>query len=45
MSEDNKNTRETIISIKEMNKFYGDFQALSDINLDVKVWVRKIDTN
>jgi len=40
MSEDNKNTKETIISIKEMNKFYGDFQALSDINLDVKVGER-----
>jgi general L-amino acid transport system ATP-binding protein len=40
MSEDNQNTIGPIISIKDMNKFYDDFQALTDINLDVNVGER-----
>ena len=29
-------TNETIIELKDVNKWYGEFQALADINLSVK---------
>jgi general L-amino acid transport system ATP-binding protein len=40
MSESKQNVKIPIISIKEMNKFYGDFHALTDINLEVNVGER-----
>ena len=35
MAENELSTNTATISIKGMNKFYGDFQALTDINLEV----------
>jgi len=40
MSDDNQYADGPIISIKGMNKFYDDFQALTDIDLDVNVGER-----
>jgi len=40
MSEQAPDTNSPIISIKDMNKYYGDFHALTDINLDVSIGER-----
>ena len=40
MSDTNQNSKGPIISIKEMNKYYGDFHALTDIDLEVNVGER-----
>lgn len=40
MSDTNNKSDKPIISIQGVNKFYGDFQALSDINLDVNIGER-----
>ena len=40
MSEQAQDSNSPIISIKDMNKYYGDFQALSNINLDVSIGER-----
>ena len=40
MSEQAQDSNSPIISIKDMNKFYGDFHALTDINLDVNIGER-----
>ncbi len=40
MPEKNQNIQGPIISIKEMNKYYGDFHALTDIDLEVSIGER-----
>jgi general L-amino acid transport system ATP-binding protein len=40
MSELAQDSNSPIISIKDMNKYYGDFHALTDINLDVSIGER-----
>jgi len=40
MSEQTQDANSPIISIKDMNKYYGDFQALSNINLEVNIGER-----
>ena len=40
MSEQAQDSNSPIISIKDMNKYYGDFHALTDINLDVSIGER-----
>ena len=40
MPETNQNVQGPIISIKEMNKYYGDFHALTDIDLEVSIGER-----
>ena len=40
MSEKNQKEKGPIISIKEMNKYYGDFHALTDIDLEVSIGER-----
>jgi general L-amino acid transport system ATP-binding protein len=40
MSEQAQESNSPIISIKDMNKYYGDFHALTDINLDVSIGER-----
>jgi general L-amino acid transport system ATP-binding protein len=40
MSEQAQDSKIPIISIKDMNKYYGDFHALTDINLDVSIGER-----
>ncbi len=40
MFKQSTSTNKPIISIKGVNKFYGNFQALTDINLDVQVGER-----
>ena len=40
MNDQAKDLNSPIISIKDMNKYYGDFHALTDINLDVKIGER-----
>ena len=40
MSDNDTSPASPIISIKEMNKFFGEFQALTDINLDVDIGER-----
>ncbi len=40
MPDNEKNPAGPIISIREVNKFFGDFQALTDINLEVNIGER-----
>ena len=40
MSEQTQDSNTPIISIKDMNKYYGDFHALTDIDLDVSIGER-----
>ena len=40
MSDKDQNTADSIISIQNVDKYFGEFQALSDINLDVKIGER-----
>lgn len=40
MSDNDQNPAGPIISIREMSKFFGDFQALADIDLDVGIGER-----
>ena len=40
MPDKDQNSASPIISIRGMNKFFGDFQALSDINLEVNIGER-----
>ena len=40
MSKTNQKVKQPIISIKEMNKYYGDFHALTNIDLEVNIGER-----
>ena len=42
MSETKHNTKGPIISIRQMNKYYGDFHALTDINLEISIGERMV---
>ena len=42
MSETKQSTKGPIISIRKMNKYYGDFHALTDINLEINMGERMV---
>jgi|TARA_B110000967_G_scaffold56406_1_gene57833 ABC-type polar amino acid transport system ATPase subunit len=42
MSETKHSTKGPIISIRKMNKYYGDFHALTDINLEISIGERMV---